>query len=30
MVPGATADEAKVENLNSMLEAAKEYGVYSK
>lgn len=30
MAPGATADEAKVENLNAMLEAAKEYGVYSK
>jgi hypothetical protein len=30
MAPGATADQAKVENLNSMLEAAKEYGVYSK
>ncbi len=30
MAPGATANEAKVENLDSMLEAAKEYGVYSK
>jgi uroporphyrinogen-III decarboxylase len=30
MAPGATADEAKVENLNAMLEAAKEYGVYSR
>jgi hypothetical protein len=30
MAPGATSDEAKAENLNSMLEAAKEYGVYSK
>jgi hypothetical protein len=30
MAPGATADEAKVENLNAMLEAAKEYGIYSR
>ena len=30
MAPGATADETKVENLNAMLEAAMEYGVYSK
>jgi uroporphyrinogen-III decarboxylase len=29
IAPGATADEAKVENLNAMLEAAKEYGAYS-
>jgi uroporphyrinogen-III decarboxylase len=29
MAPGATSDEAKSENLNAMLEAAKEYGVYS-
>jgi uroporphyrinogen-III decarboxylase len=30
LAPGATADQAKVENLNAMLEAGKEYGVYSK
>ncbi len=30
MAPGATADEAKVENLKAMLEAAREYGVYRK
>ncbi len=30
MAPGATADEAKVENLKAMLEAAREFGVYRK
>ena len=30
MAPGATADDSKVENLEAMLEAAREYGVYRK
>jgi uroporphyrinogen-III decarboxylase len=30
MAPGATADDSRVENLKSMLEAVKEYGVYRK
>lgn len=30
LCPGATSDEAKVENLKAMVAAAKEYGVYRK
>jgi hypothetical protein len=30
MSPGATADESRIENMNAMREAAKEYGVYRK
>jgi uroporphyrinogen-III decarboxylase len=30
LAPGATSDSSKIENLNAMLEAAKEYGVYRK
>lgn len=30
MAPGAASDDVKVENLQAMLEAAKEYGVYRK
>jgi hypothetical protein len=30
MAPGATADDSKVENLEAMLEAARDYGVYRK
>jgi uroporphyrinogen-III decarboxylase len=28
LAPGATSNDAKIENLNAMLEAAKAYGVY--
>jgi uroporphyrinogen-III decarboxylase len=28
MAPGATADEAKIENLQTIFQTAKEYGVY--
>lgn len=30
LAPGATSNSSKIENLNAMLEAAKEYGVYRK
>ena len=30
LAPGASADNARVENLSAMLEAAKEYGVYTR
>ncbi len=30
LAPGAFADQTKVENVNAMMEAAKEYGVYMK
>jgi len=30
MAPGASSDDVKVENVQAMLQAAKEYGVYSK
>jgi uroporphyrinogen-III decarboxylase len=28
LAPGGAADNAKAENINAMLEAAKEYGIY--
>ena len=30
LAPGATSDSSKIENLDAMLQAAKEYGVYRK
>ena len=30
LAPGASADQSKIENINALLESAKEYGVYKK